>query len=131
MTNINNWAIWHTQLQVSGSQDLRTLKEVHLKIMSSMVCIQRLDVFLPNLVALNLDGSSLNSLRDLGSNLTVQYLNVSRCGLNSLDGTNGLSMLLHLVADGNRIHSVGQLCNLPDLQKLSLRGYFFRQYMQF
>lgn len=107
---------------MSGSNDLRTLTEVHLKIMSSMVCIQRLDMFLPRLVSLNLDGSALNSLRDLGANLKVKYLNVSRCGLSSLDGTNGLPTVVHLVADGNRITGVGQICNLIDLQKLSLRG---------
>lgn len=88
-----------------------------------MVCIQRLDIFLPQLVSLNLDGSILNSLRDLGTNLSVKYLNVSRCGLNSLDGTNGLQTLVHLVADDNRINGVGQICNLHDLQRLSLRGY--------
>ena len=89
-----------------------------------MVCIQRLDEFLPSLVSLNLDGSKLNSLRDLGSNLSIKYLNVSRCGLRSLDGTNGLTTLVHLVADTNNIQNFGPLCNLPDLRRLSIRRFF-------
>lgn len=111
------------QRQVCGTQDLKKLTEIHLKIMSSMVCIQRLDVFLPNLVALNLDGSMLNSLRDLGSYLQIKYLNVSRCGLNSLDGSSCFTKLVHLIADGNRIRNMAQVCSLIDLQKLSLRGF--------
>lgn len=106
---------------MAGSRDLRTLDEVKLKLSSNMVCIQDLNVFLPMLVSLNLEGSSLNSLRDLGINLKIKHLNVSRCGLRSLDGTNGLSMVVDLVADDNMIDSVHPLCNLTDLHKLSIR----------
>ncbi|XP_037047719.1 leucine-rich repeat-containing protein 9 [Bradysia coprophila] len=108
--------------KVSGSQDLHRLTEVNLKLSSTMVCIQRLEVFLPNLVSLNLDGSSLNSLRDLGTGLVIKYLNVSRCGLTSLDGTNGLASLIHLVAESNAIREVSPIFNLNDLRKLNLRG---------
>lgn len=91
--------------------------------MSSMVGLHRLNVFLPSLISLNLDGSSLNSLRDLGCGLKIKYLNVSRCGLHSFDGAAGLGMLEHLVADCNHIHNVNQLSALIDLKKLSLRRY--------
>lgn len=86
-----------------------------------MLGLQRLDVFLPKLVSLNLDGSSLGSLRDLGSNLSVKYLNISRCGLKNLDGTNGLISVQHLVADGNAITNLQPLCNLENLRILSIR----------
>lgn len=108
--------------KVSGTHDLQTLTDVNLKLSSSMVCIQRLEVFLPNLVSLNLDGSSLNSLRDLGTGLAIKYLNVSRCGLTSLDGTNGLTTLIHLVAESNAIREVSPVFNLSELRKLNLRG---------
>lgn len=108
--------------KVSGTHDLHTLTEVNLKLSSTMVCIQRLEVFLPNLVSLNLDGSSLNSLRDLGTGLSIKYLNVSRCGLANLDGTNGLTSLIHLVAESNSIREVSPVFNLSDLRKLNLRG---------
>lgn len=87
-----------------------------------MFGLHRLNVFLPALVALNLDGSSLNTLRDLGDSLTVKYLNVSRCGLKNFDGINGLSTIEHLVADDNSIREIAQLANLVNLSKLSLRG---------
>lgn len=108
-------------MKVAETEDLKTLERVHLKIKSTMICIQHLEVFLPNLVALDLDGSELSSLRDLGIHLRIKTLNVSRCGLYNLDGTTGLTTLVELVADENHISSVGQLCNLGELQKLSLR----------
>lgn len=99
------------------------MTEIKIQISHNMVCIQDLNVFLPNLVSLNLEGSSLSSLRDIGIHLKVKHLNVSRCGLKNLDGTTSLSTVVDLVADDNHITSVGQLCNLPDLYKLSLKKY--------
>lgn len=78
-------------------------------------------IFLPNLMALNLDGSSLESLRHLGCDLKLKYLNVSRCGLKSFDGINGFDTIEQIIADGNDISSVMQLGSLPELQTLSLR----------
>jgi Leucine-rich repeat (LRR) protein len=63
----------------------------------------------------------LFSLRDLGCDLmSLVYLNISRCGLRSLDGTNGLTTLTELVADYNQIEDAGACSNLPQIQKLSL-----------
>lgn len=87
-----------------------------------MFGLHRLNIFVPALVALNLDGSSLNTLRDLGDDLTIKYLNVSRCGLRNFDGVNGFTTLEHLVADDNSIKEIAQLANLPNLCKLSVRG---------
>lgn len=76
---------------------------------------------MPHLRALNLEGSMLFSLRDLGSDLsTLVYLNISRCGLKSLDGTNGLSNLTELIADFNLVEDAGPCSNLPQIRKLSL-----------
>lgn len=79
-------------------------------------------IFLPNLVALNLDGSALTSLRDLGCDLNIKYLNVSRCGLRSFDGINSFDTIEHLVADDNQILNILQLSGLSNLRTLSLRG---------
>lgn len=87
-----------------------------------MYGLHRLNVFLPALVALNLDGSSLNSLRDLGTDLMLKYLNVSRCNLKSFDGIGGLGAIEHLVADGNCISEIMQLSCLNELHRLSLSG---------
>lgn len=107
---------------MSGSSNLETLTSIEMRVMTSMVGLHRLNVFLPCLISLNLDGSALNSLRDLGCGLTIKYLNVSRCGLRSFDGIGGLAMVEHLVADCNSISNVGQLNQLGDLKKLSLHG---------
>jgi len=62
--------------------------------------------------------------RDLGCDLTsLAYLNISRCGLKSLDGTNGLSTLIELVADHNQIEDAGPCSNLPQIRKISLKWY--------
>jgi Leucine-rich repeat (LRR) protein len=63
----------------------------------------------------------LFSLRDLGCDLSsLTYLNISRCGLKSLDGTNGLSTLTELVADHNLIEDAGPCSNIPQIRKISL-----------
>lgn len=89
--------------------------------MGTMAGLHRLHSYLPALVSLNLDGSSLSSLRDLGSSFTIKYLNVSRCGLRMLDGINGFTSVEYLVADSNRIIDVRPLSILSNLNRLSLR----------
>lgn len=88
-----------------------------------MFGVHRLNVFLPSLTALNLDGSSLDSLRDLGTELKLTYLNVSRCGLRSFDGIIHMDTIEHLIADDNRIQHVSSLTSLVKIKKLSLSGF--------
>lgn len=76
---------------------------------------------MPRLRSLCLQGSMLFSLRDLGCDLSsLTYLNISQCGLKSLDGTNGLSTLSEIVADHNFIEDAGACSNLPQIKKISL-----------
>lgn len=97
------------------------MNQVKLRIISSSLSLHRLPYFLPKLKILSLEGSILFSLRDLGSDLnSLTYLNVSRCGLKSLDGTNGLINLIELVADSNNIDDAGPCMNLPKIRKISL-----------
>ena len=107
---------------MTGRTDLTNVTQVQLRVISSMISLQRINLFMPNLVALNLDGSVVSSLRDLGCGLTsLKYLNVSHCGLTSLDGTSGLCTLEELYADGNQIKNIGPCCNIAELKTLSLR----------
>lgn len=122
MKGVPNINFFNLQLKASGTADLATLTHIQMRISSNVFGLHQMHIFLPSLIALNLNGSSLNSLRDLGSDLKVKYLNVSRCGLRSLDGINGFEAIEHLVADDNEISSVMQLCGLHELQSLSLRG---------
>lgn len=76
---------------------------------------------MPHLRILNLEDSMLFSLRDLGCDLSsLVYLNISRCGLKSLDGTNGLPNLVELIVDFNLIEDAGPCSNIPQIKKLSL-----------
>lgn len=92
-----------------------------MRVTSNVFGLHQMHIFLPNLMALNLDGSSLDSLRDLGCDLKVKYLNVSRCGLRSFDGISGFDTVEHLVADSNDISNFMQLGSLTELHTLSLR----------
>lgn len=93
-----------------------------MRVSSNIYGLSQLHVFLPILTALNLDGSSLTNLRDLGCELKIKYLNVSRCNLKSFDGINGFDSIEHLIADDNQISSILQLNRLRELRLLSLRG---------
>ncbi|CRK96597.1 CLUMA_CG009951, isoform A [Clunio marinus] len=107
--------------QVTGGGEIQEIQQIKLRIISPAISLHRLPYFMPRLRGLNLEGSMLFSLRDLGCDLTsLVYLNISRCGLKSLDGTNGLSNLIELVADFNLIEDAGPCSNLTSISKLSL-----------
>lgn len=110
------------QRQVVGNSiGFHQVNQIRLRIISSSISLHRLPYFLPQLRLLSLEGSVLFSLRDLGSDLSsLTYLNVSRCALKSLDGTNGLLNLIELVADNNQINDAGACMNLPRIRKISL-----------
>uniref|UniRef100_A0A1B0CYT0 U2A'/phosphoprotein 32 family A C-terminal domain-containing protein n=2 Tax=Phlebotomus papatasi TaxID=29031 RepID=A0A1B0CYT0_PHLPP len=107
--------------QVTGAQRLDTVQELKLRVISHLTSLQRIHAFVPCLVSLNLDGSIIHSLRDLGCHLNLRHLNVSRCGLRTLDGTSCLVTLEELIADGNSIEFVEPCYNLPILSMLSLK----------
>lgn len=108
--------------QVAGTSDLTKVTEIHLRVMSQMISLQRIHLFMPNLKSLNLDGSIVTSLRDLGCELfALQTLNISNCGLNNLDGSSGLGTVEELIADGNFIEDVSPCCNMALLKKVSFK----------
>lgn len=47
---------------------------------------------------------------------------MTRCGLDSLDGTFGLSSLTELYAAYNRVQDIGYLACLPSIEYIDLRG---------
>uniref|UniRef100_A0A182M0Q7 U2A'/phosphoprotein 32 family A C-terminal domain-containing protein n=1 Tax=Anopheles culicifacies TaxID=139723 RepID=A0A182M0Q7_9DIPT len=109
--------------QAAGTQDLATVNEIKLKVISHMTSLQRIPCFIPQLRSLILEGSIVMTLRDLGCDMTfLRYLNVSRCSLKHLDGTTGLESLEELVADYNLIEEVGPCSNLTNIKKISLKG---------
>ncbi|XP_030386200.1 uncharacterized protein LOC115633017 [Scaptodrosophila lebanonensis] len=109
--------------RVTQRNDLENVETVRLRVISYTLSLSRLSLFLPRLQQLDLSGSVLSSLRDLGYGLLhLTQLNVSNCGLNSFDGTSGLPAIRTLIADGNMIQRVGPLSELSQLQRLSARN---------
>ncbi|KAH8419613.1 hypothetical protein KR222_009567 [Zaprionus bogoriensis] len=109
--------------RVTQRTDLEQVETVRLRVISYSISLSRLSLFLPRLQQLDLSGSVLSSLRDLGYGLMhLTHLNISNCGLNSFDGTSGLPAIRVLVADGNMIQRVGPLTELSQLQVLQARN---------
>ncbi|EDV96617.1 leucine-rich repeat-containing protein 56 [Drosophila grimshawi] len=109
--------------RVTQRTDLEQVETVRLRVISYSVSLSRLSLFLPRLQQLDLSGSVLSSLRDLGYGLMqLTHLNISNCGLNSFDGTSGLPAIRVLIADGNMIQRVGPLTELSQLQVLQARN---------
>ncbi|CAD7005626.1 uncharacterized protein LOC101453129 [Ceratitis capitata] len=109
--------------RVTGRNDLENVDTVRLRVISYSMSLASLPLFLPRLQHLDLSGSVLCSLRDLGYGLLhLSYLNVSNCGLNSFDGTSGLPAVRVIIADGNMIQRVDPLTDLLLLQRLSVQN---------
>uniref|UniRef100_A0A1A9W8G0 U2A'/phosphoprotein 32 family A C-terminal domain-containing protein n=1 Tax=Glossina brevipalpis TaxID=37001 RepID=A0A1A9W8G0_9MUSC len=107
--------------RVTLRTDLHNIETVRLRVLSSHLSLSHLSLFTPRLQHLDLNGSVLFSLRDLGLGLIhLLHLNVSNCGLNSLDGTIAFPSLRTLIANGNMIQRLGSLTDMPSLQYLSL-----------
>ncbi|XP_070141310.1 leucine-rich repeat-containing protein 56 isoform X2 [Drosophila kikkawai] len=108
---------------VTQRTDLEAVESVRLRVISYTISLSRLSLFLPRLQTLDLSGSVLSSLRDLGYGLVqLTQLDISNCGLNSFDGTSGLPGIRVLIADGNMIQRVDPLAELVHLRVLRARG---------
>ncbi|EDX00008.2 uncharacterized protein Dyak_GE23228 [Drosophila yakuba] len=109
--------------RVTQRTDLEAVESVRLRVISYTVSLSRLSLFLPRLQTLDLSGSVLSSLRDLGYGLLqLTRLDISNCGLNSFDGTSGLPAIRVLIADGNMIQRVDPLAELVHLRVLKARN---------
>lgn len=110
------------QKRIYQREDIYNLNSVKLRVITSQTSLSQISVLVPNLFKLDLNGSVLNSLRDLGYGLNnLTYLNISNCGLTSLDGTSGMTNIKELVADGNLVSQIGSVGELKLLTKLSLK----------
>ncbi|XP_017080346.1 leucine-rich repeat-containing protein 9 [Drosophila eugracilis] len=109
--------------RVTQRTDLEAVESVRLRVISYTISLSRLSLFLPRLQNLDLSGSVLSSLRDLGYGLLhLTRLDISNCGLNSFDGTSGLPAIRVLIADGNMIQRVDPLAELVHLRVLKARN---------
>lgn len=84
--------------------------------------LQHLSLHVPNLRELILDGSVVESLRDIGNGLrNLKILKVNQCGLTSIDGVFSFENLEELYAADNGITSLAQCTFLQNLTILNLR----------
>lgn len=67
------------QVQVTGQTDTASISTVKMKVMTKQAALHRLADYTPRLKVLVLDGSCVDSLRDLGSSLRhLESLSVAR-----------------------------------------------------
>ena len=106
---------------VDSLEHARTLRVVVNTAIGSG--ISHLGSKLMNLVELNLSGSMLESVRDLGTGFrSLQVLWVARCGLQGLDGLAALPSLRELYASYNDITDLQPLDSCAELEVLDVEG---------
>jgi hypothetical protein len=108
---------------VECEEDLRDVDLVELEINTLEQPVAFLGEMMPKLAELKLSGSTISSLRDLGTHFDcLRVLWVSRCGLSHLDGVQYLSGLEELYASFNDVSDLWPLTELPQLSTLDLEG---------
>ncbi|KAK9823795.1 hypothetical protein WJX72_005550 [[Myrmecia] bisecta] len=109
--------------ELAGVQDLREATYLEIEVDTSTASVNSIAQRMPNLRELKLNGSVLESIRDLGSGLkNLQVLWVARCGLSGLEGIGGVPLLRELYASFNHIDNLEPLTGLEHLETLDLEG---------
>ena len=111
-------------LEKRGSKDLKGVTSFQAVVDTSEMTLSYLGDFLPKLRVLNLDNSSLSSVRDVGGSLKkLKILSMKNCGLSTIDGIAAVSMKLHeLYLSGNKISDISDLIGLDKLRILDLES---------
>jgi len=108
---------------LTGSHQLDTVDFLQMAVDSSCVPLDTLGERLPRLEQLKLNGSSLPSIRELGTSLNhLRVLWLCRCGLAELDGMSALPELQELYLAFNDIEKLDALAPLDQLQVLDLEA---------
>lgn len=103
-------------------EDVRTLSLV-VDTTGDNSILSDLGVRLPQLTSLKLSGSSIASIRDLGSSWArLDVLWLSRCGLSDLDGLHGITQVRELYLAFNDISDLSALVALEQLSVLDLEA---------
>lgn len=113
--------------QAAGGTNLLQVTQLKIRVVSERLSLQQIALYCPMLTSLNLEGSTLVTLRELGCMMiNLKKLDVSRCGLTNLDGTTGLGSVTHLTADSNQIAYLEPCSFLDNLEELSVQGNVIR-----
>ncbi|XP_024937504.1 leucine-rich repeat-containing protein 56 [Cephus cinctus] len=107
--------------EVTSESDSEKITEVKLRVVTKSAGLHRLSYYTPILKNLILDGSCVESLRDLGSSLHIlETLSVTKCNLKNLDGILGFRNLQCLLARDNFITDPSPCSGIENLKKLDL-----------
>ena len=108
---------------LTGTRDLAGVRFLQMAVDSEFVPLGSLGERLPQLEQLKLNGSSLPSLRLIGSSLTrVRVLWLCRCGLRELDNLWAVPELQELYLAFNDIEQLSPIHEAEQLQVLDLEA---------
>ncbi|XP_032380297.1 leucine-rich repeat-containing protein 56 [Etheostoma spectabile] len=106
-----------------GTRDLSRVTSLEICVDTQEITLANLGAYLPKLVQLRLNNSTITSVRDLGTSLShLQVLWMSRCSLQDLDGISTFSSLKELYVAYNKVSDLSQVGMLINLQLLDLEG---------
>ena len=108
---------------LAGVEELETATSLRIVVNTHSTSVSHLGAKLPRLLELNLSGSVLESVRDLGTAFRLlQVLWVARCGLPGLEGLAALPALRELYASYNDIAELQPLDGCAELEVLDMEG---------
>ena len=97
------------------------LTSLSLKIDKNFNMMNDIGFRLPNLIELNLEGSDIDSIMDIGTSFKkLEKLNVSKCGLNDLCGIICFKNLKELYASNNKISDLIDIEMCEELKIIDL-----------
>ncbi|XP_053175918.1 leucine-rich repeat-containing protein 56 [Scomber japonicus] len=106
-----------------GTSDLSQVTSLEICVDTQENTLGNFGAYLPKLVQLKMNNSTILSVRDLGTTLFhLQVLWMSRCCLQDLDGISTLSSLKELYLAYNSVSDLSQVGMLENLQLLDLEG---------
>ncbi|XP_035252399.1 leucine-rich repeat-containing protein 56 [Anguilla anguilla] len=109
--------------ELAGAEDLGRLLVLEMCVDTRENTLGNFGSYLPSLVHLKLNNSTITSVRDLGTTLPhLQALWMSRCGLADLDGIPSFTCLKELYVAYNGIWDLSPVSMLEQLQVLDLEG---------
>ena len=111
----------HSNINITPQQDYSKITKIKLTIPKNFGMMNDIGFHLPNLIELDLEGSSFESINEIGTSFSkLKKLNVSKCGLRDLSGIFCFEHLEELNASYNSITDLIDLemCNELKLIRL-------------
>ncbi|XP_054476744.1 leucine-rich repeat-containing protein 56 [Anoplopoma fimbria] len=106
-----------------GTRDLSLVTSLEICVDTQENTLGNFGAYLPKLVKLKMNNSTIMSVRDLGTTLShLQVLWMSRCSLQDLDGICTFTSLKELYVAYNNVSDLSQVGMLEKLQLLDLEG---------